>query len=185
MTRNGGDDAGPNVTSADADAADTDADTDADAADADADTDADAARTARVETRHDAPGLVAGAIRPDNTESMRTTVHGDRVRTTIERETTGGLGSSVDDYVVNLRVADRIVGDARARARARTRDDDDGPRTDDSARVDDPNGTDGGDGADEEADEVDEFEEGGDAESANSATNDTDANADSDTTSTP
>jgi hypothetical protein len=31
------------------------------------------------------------------------------VATTIERDTTGGLHSSVDDYVVNLTVADRLV----------------------------------------------------------------------------
>jgi hypothetical protein len=120
---------------------------------------ADGARTARVETRHDAPGLVAGSIRPDNTESMTTTVDGDRVRTTIERGTTGGFGSSVDDYVVNLQVADRVVADARRRTR------DDEARSENADRTRDS----GRDGAEAE-------------EAANSETNDTDADTDSDTT---
>jgi hypothetical protein len=71
-------------------------------------------RRATLRTTHASPetaAVVAGAVEPDNTDSMTTRVDGDAVVTTIERETTGGLHSSVDDYVVNLTVADRL-GDA-------------------------------------------------------------------------
>jgi hypothetical protein len=66
-------------------------------------------RRATVETRHDDPEVVAAAVTPDNTEEMTTHVTGEHVVTTIERSTTGGLRSTVDDYVVNLAVADRTV----------------------------------------------------------------------------
>ena len=72
------------------------------------------ARTATVRTTHaDAP-LVAAALAPDNTDSMATRVDGDTVECVVERPTTGGLRSTVDDYVVNLHVADRLVDRARA-----------------------------------------------------------------------
>ncbi|WP_142856600.1 KEOPS complex subunit Pcc1 [Salinigranum halophilum] len=70
-------------------------------------------RRATVRTTHATPAtaeIVAGAIEPDNTDSMTTRVEGSTVETTIERETTGGLHSSVDDYVVNLTVANRLAG---------------------------------------------------------------------------
>ena len=51
------------------------------------------------------PDLVAAALRPDNTPEMETLVEDGQVVTTIERETTSGLRSTVDDYVVNLTVA--------------------------------------------------------------------------------
>jgi hypothetical protein len=66
-------------------------------------------RRARIRTTHESPAVVAGAVEPDNTASMTTRVDGSAVETVIERETTGGLHSSVDDYVVNLTVADRLV----------------------------------------------------------------------------
>jgi hypothetical protein len=52
---------------------------------------------------------VAAALVPDNTASMTTRVEGDRVVTDIARETTGGLQSSVDDYVVNVSVAATVA----------------------------------------------------------------------------
>jgi hypothetical protein len=52
---------------------------------------------------------VAAALAPDNTASMTTRVEGPRVVTEIERGTTGGLQSSVDDYLVNVSVADAVV----------------------------------------------------------------------------
>jgi hypothetical protein len=75
-------------------------------------------RRARLRTTHADPEAVAAAIRPDNTDSMRTSVTDDAVETVIERETTGGLQSTVDDYVVNLAVAESVTtavrdGDAR------------------------------------------------------------------------
>lgn len=66
-------------------------------------------RRATITTRHDDARLVAAALEPDNTPEMQTRVSGETVVTTIERETTGGLQSTVDDYVVNLSVADRTM----------------------------------------------------------------------------
>lgn len=69
-------------------------------------------RRAEIETSHADEAtaeVVAEALRPDNTESMTTEVDGNVVRTVIERETTGGLGSSVDDYVVNVGVAETVI----------------------------------------------------------------------------
>ena len=70
---------------------------------------ADDARRATIRTSHEAPGIVAAALRPDNTDEMTTRVDDEQVVTTIERPTTGGLRSTVDDYVVNCSVAERTV----------------------------------------------------------------------------
>ena len=61
----------------------------------------------RATIRTDLPNaaLVAASVTPDNTPEMETRVDGTTITTTIERETTGGLQSTVDDYVVNLAVA--------------------------------------------------------------------------------
>lgn len=83
--------------------------------------DDDLARTALVETTHAddaAAATVAGAIAPDNTAEIRTTADGATVRTRVERGTTGGLLATVDDYLVNLDVADDVAATGRA-----TRDD--------------------------------------------------------------
>ena len=69
-------------------------------------------RRATLRTTHAAPETVAAALRPDNTDSVATAVDGDRVVTTVERETTGGLHSTVDDYVVNLTVAETVTATA-------------------------------------------------------------------------
>lgn len=69
-------------------------------------------RRATIRTTHDDPAIVAAAVTPDNTAEMATRVEGDRVVTEIERETTGGLTSTVDDYVVNLSVAERAAAAA-------------------------------------------------------------------------
>lgn len=76
----------------------------------------DGPRRADIETVHADSAVataVARAVRPDNTDAMDTVTDGDVVRTTIERDTTGGLGSSVDDYVVNLDVAQQVVTTTR------------------------------------------------------------------------
>ena len=73
------------------------------------DTGSEAVRTAEIRTAHSETATVAAAVRPDNTDSMRTTVTNGRVTTHIERDTTGGLQSSVDDYVVNLTVAETVI----------------------------------------------------------------------------
>lgn len=60
---------------------------------------------ARIRNRVDDAETVARAIRPDNTPEVTTRVEDGTVVTTIERETIGGLRTTVDDYVVNLTVA--------------------------------------------------------------------------------
>jgi len=52
---------------------------------------------------------VARAVAPDNTASMTTRVEATTVTTEIDRDTTGGLQSTVDDYVVNLGVAEGVL----------------------------------------------------------------------------
>jgi len=78
-------------------------------------------RCAEVRTELDDAELVAAALVPDNTAQMNTRVEGDAIVTTIERETTGGLRSTVDDYVVNLDVARRTVDAATASGNAQAR----------------------------------------------------------------
>jgi len=79
-------------------------------------------RRARITTTHDAPETVAAAVRPDNTDEMATTVEDGTVRTRIGRPTTSGLASTVDDYVVNITVADETtrLGEAQDDERADT-----------------------------------------------------------------
>ncbi|PSQ32806.1 KEOPS complex Pcc1-like subunit [Halobacteriales archaeon SW_12_69_24] len=66
-------------------------------------------RRATVRTAHDRPEVVAAALRPDNTAEMSTHVDGRTVVTRIERDSTGGLRTTVDDYVTNLQVAQRVT----------------------------------------------------------------------------
>jgi hypothetical protein len=102
-------------------------------------------RRARVRTAHADPEVVAAAVEPDNTDSMTTRVDGAAVETTIARETTGGLHSSVDDYVVNLAVADRLARDERGRTEADdAADGDDGADSDTSDTSDTSDDTDTG-----------------------------------------
>ena len=68
-----------------------------------------ASRTARLRTRHADAETVAAALRPDNTDAMEMAVEGETLVTTVSRDRTGGLQSTVDDTVVNLTVADAIV----------------------------------------------------------------------------
>ncbi len=68
-------------------------------------------RRARIETRHGdtiTTKRIARSLVPDNTDEMETTVEGDCLVTEIARETTGGLHATVDDYLVNLRVAAQL-----------------------------------------------------------------------------
>jgi len=76
-------------------------------------------RTATLRTDHATPThaeWVAAAVEPDNTDSMATAVDGSTLRTEIERETTGGLQTTVDDYVVNLGVARAVIEAVEATA---------------------------------------------------------------------
>ena len=72
-------------------------------------------RRATLTTTHgdeDVAPRVAAALAPDNTDEMDTRTEGDTVVTAVSRETTGGLQSTVDDYVVNCRVAVRLGEDS-------------------------------------------------------------------------
>lgn len=71
-------------------------------------------RSATIRTTHADAVTVAAAVCPDNTPEMDTHVDDGAVVTTIERESTSGLGSTVDDYVVNVGVADTVTEHARA-----------------------------------------------------------------------
>ncbi|GGM66715.1 tRNA threonylcarbamoyladenosine modification (KEOPS) complex Pcc1 subunit [Halarchaeum rubridurum] len=73
----------------------------------------DTTRRATVRTTHDDADLVARAVRPDNTDSMTTRVEGDAVVTTVERDDTGGLRATTDDYVVNVTVASEVAQHAK------------------------------------------------------------------------
>ena len=66
-------------------------------------------RRAQIRTEHGSPEHVAAAVRPDNTDQMTTRVADGAVVTTIERDSTSGLQSTVDDYVVNVRVAAQLT----------------------------------------------------------------------------
>jgi tRNA threonylcarbamoyladenosine modification (KEOPS) complex Pcc1 subunit len=67
------------------------------------------ARTARIRTDHAAPRVVAAALAADNTDEIDTETDEGCVVTTVERERASGLRSTVDDYLVNVDVADRTV----------------------------------------------------------------------------
>ena len=73
-------------------------------------------RRARLRTESTHAGVVAAALVPDNTPEMETVVADDAIETTIARETTGGLRITVDDYVINLSVAERVVQAAEQHA---------------------------------------------------------------------
>jgi hypothetical protein len=79
----------------------------------DAPTPADSARRhARIETTHgdsETAERVARALAPDNTTAMTTRVDGPRVVTTITRPSTGGLESTVEDYIVGLQVSAQLA----------------------------------------------------------------------------
>ncbi|WP_327052225.1 KEOPS complex subunit Pcc1 [Halomicrococcus gelatinilyticus] len=66
-------------------------------------------RRATIRTEPADADAIAAALAPDNTPEMSTQVEDGTVVTTIERETTGGLQSTIDDYVVNLSVAEQVV----------------------------------------------------------------------------
>ncbi|MES3516156.1 MAG: KEOPS complex subunit Pcc1 [Natronomonas sp.] len=67
-------------------------------------------RRATIRTAHDDPETVAAALSPDNTDEMSTTVDDGRVVTRIDRQSSGGLRTTADDYLRGLIVADRVAG---------------------------------------------------------------------------
>ncbi|MFH5799039.1 KEOPS complex subunit Pcc1 [Haladaptatus sp. CMAA 1911] len=66
-------------------------------------------RRATIRTELADPKRIAAAVVPDNTPEIDTSVEDGTIVTHIERETTGGLRTTIDDYVVNLSVATKVV----------------------------------------------------------------------------
>jgi hypothetical protein len=66
-------------------------------------------RRATIRTELADADRIAAAVVPDNTPEIDTSVEDGTIVTHIERETTGGLQTTIDDYVVNLSVATQIV----------------------------------------------------------------------------
>jgi hypothetical protein len=64
---------------------------------------------ARIRTEHADAETVAAALAPDNTPEIDTRVEDGAVVTTVGRDRASGLRSTVDDYLVNVDVADRTV----------------------------------------------------------------------------
>jgi hypothetical protein len=141
----------------------------------------DATRRARFRTTHPTAGArtVAAAVRPDNAPSMRTRVggggdgDGDAVVTTIERATTGGLAATVDDYIRNVIVADRVASTARRLVEPPAADERSASTT----------GTDAGAGADAEpaADAATDTDTDRDRDTNTKADADTETNTNTDT----
>lgn len=77
-------------------------------------------RTVNIRTIHKNAEIIADAIRPDNTTEMKTTVTDDTIITTITRGTTGGLRTTIDDYLCNLQVAESIVSTSQCIDASRT-----------------------------------------------------------------
>jgi len=66
-------------------------------------------RRATIRTEVEDAPTIAASLKPDNTPEMRTRIEDGVIHTEIERETTSGLRSTVDDYVVNLTVAVEVA----------------------------------------------------------------------------
>jgi hypothetical protein len=63
-----------------------------------------------IRTRHREPGNVAAALRPDNLSSMHTVPEGEVVICTIRGTSIRSVIASVDDYLMNLAVAEELCG---------------------------------------------------------------------------
>ncbi|KUG20849.1 MAG: hypothetical protein KO206_05020 [Methanomicrobiaceae archaeon] len=59
-------------------------------------------------TPHARPDCVAAAVIPDNLSLIRTSVAGGCVRTDIQGEQLRSIIASVDDYLMNLAIAEDI-----------------------------------------------------------------------------
>jgi len=59
-----------------------------------------------ITTRHERAGCIAGSLKPDNLRSMTTIPVGDQVRTTITGTQLRSVIASVDDYLMNLAIAE-------------------------------------------------------------------------------
>lgn len=62
----------------------------------------------KIRTRHMDPACVASSLRPDNLQNMRTVAEGESVVTEIEGTSLRSVIASVDDYLMNLAVAEDL-----------------------------------------------------------------------------
>ena len=69
----------------------------------------------RITTLHTNARCVAGALAPDNLRSMTTIPVGDRVRTTITGTQIRSVIASVDDYLMNLAIAEDACSQSATR----------------------------------------------------------------------
>ena len=63
---------------------------------------------AEIRTVHRMPGVAAGAVSPDNLKGMETTADGGVVRTVMAGTQLRSAIASVDDYLMNLAVAEDL-----------------------------------------------------------------------------
>jgi len=61
-----------------------------------------------ITTVHEQAGCVAAALAPDNLRSMETKADGNRVITTITGTQLRSVIASVDDYLMNLAIAQDV-----------------------------------------------------------------------------
>ncbi|MDI6719229.1 MAG: KEOPS complex subunit Pcc1 [Methanomicrobiales archaeon] len=61
-----------------------------------------------ITTRHRAADCVARALAPDNLSAMRTEARGDAVVTVVRSESLRSVIASVDDYLMNLDIAEDV-----------------------------------------------------------------------------
>lgn len=64
---------------------------------------------ARMVVEAEDPRLLERAIAADNTGYVRTHVEGGRLVALVEADSTGSLLATLDDLLVNLKVADQIL----------------------------------------------------------------------------
>ncbi|MDO8841006.1 MAG: KEOPS complex subunit Pcc1 [Methanocalculus sp.] len=62
----------------------------------------------RIRSRHSLPDCVAGSLSPDNLQGMGTVVSGEYVEMVIIDKPIRSLTASVDDYLMNLSIADEL-----------------------------------------------------------------------------
>lgn len=53
--------------------------------------------------------IIAESVEPDNLPNMRLSASKDLIMTEIEVEEVGTLISTIDDYIMNLRIAESLV----------------------------------------------------------------------------
>lgn len=64
--------------------------------------------TGIIRTFHEQPECIAGSLKADNLTQMETRATQDCVETTIEGQKIRSIIASVDDYLMNLAIAEEI-----------------------------------------------------------------------------